>query len=54
MLLGILGARFLGNILSGKRIIKAEEGCKGIGMIRAAYGSKGSLIKDFCTNSSIN
>ena len=39
MSLGTLGAISLGNILTGKGIIKA-----GRGIIRAGYGSKGSSI----------
>ena len=41
-LLGILGARLLGNMLTVKGIIIAGEG-----IIRAVYGSKRSSIKDF-------
>ena len=42
MLLGTLGASLLGTILAGKGINRAGEG-----FIRAGYGSKRSLIKDF-------
>ena len=42
MLLGILGASLLGDILSGKGIIRAGEG-----KIRAGYGSKRSSLKKF-------
>ena len=42
MLLGALGAIFLGNMLAGKRMNRA-----GYGITRAGYGSKGSLEKDF-------
>ena len=35
MLLGVLGARLLGNMLTGKGINRAGEG-----IIRAGYGSK--------------
>ena len=42
MLLGALGAIFLGNMLAGKRMNRA-----GYGIIRAGYGFKGSLEKDF-------
>ena len=37
MLLGTLGARFLGNILTGKGIYKTEKG-KGEWFARAVYG----------------
>ena len=54
MLLGILlGASLLGNILTGKGIIRAGYGSqdlqskKGKGIIRAGYGSKRSSINDF-------
>ena len=54
MLLGILlGASLLGNILTGKGIIRARYGSqdlqskKGKGNIRAGYGSKRSSINDF-------
>ena len=40
MLLGGLGVRFLQNMLPGKEINRAEDG-----IIKAGYGSKGSLIK---------
>ena len=42
MLLGTLGASSLGNILTSKDTIGAGEAT-----IRAGYGSKRSLIKDF-------
>ena len=42
MLLGTLGARLLGNMLTVKGIIAAGEET-----IRAGYGSKRSSIKDF-------
>ena len=42
MLLDTSGAILLGNMLAGKRINRAGEG-----IIRAAYASKRSLIKDF-------
>ena len=35
-----LGVRFLQNMLPGKEIHRAEDG-----IIKAGYGSKGSLIK---------
>ena len=53
MLLGTLGASLLGNMLADKRINRAGYGSKnlqskgGNGVIRASYGSKGSLIMDF-------
>ena len=53
MLLGILGASLLGNMLTGKGIIRAGYGLKdlhskkGKGIIRAGYGPKGFSIKDF-------
>ena len=40
MLLGTFGATLLGNMLSGKGVIRAEEAA-----IRAGYGSKSSLKK---------
>ena len=52
MLLGTLGARFLGNMLAGKGINRAEYGFKdlqskgGKGIIRAGYGFKEYLIND--------
>ena len=53
MLLGTLGASILGNILTGEGIIGAGYGYKdlkskgGKEIIRAGYGSKISLIKNF-------
>ena len=53
MLLGTLGASLLGNMSADKRINRAGYGSKdlqskgGKGIIRASYGSKGPLIKDF-------
>ena len=51
MLLGTLGARLLGNMLTVKGIIMAgygsEQSNKGKGIIRVAYGSKRSSIKNF-------
>ena len=41
MLLGILGAGFLAHLLAGKRINRAGDG-----IMRAGYGSKGSLMKN--------
>ena len=49
-LLGTLGACLLGNMLTGKGIIRAEYGSKdlqskgGKGIVSAGYGSKGSCI----------
>ena len=41
MLLGTLGASLLGNLLSGKRIIRAGSGNKkGKGIVRAGHGNK--------------
>ena len=42
MLLGTLGASLLGDILSGKGVIRAGEGA-----IRAGYGSKRPSLKNF-------
>ena len=42
MLLGTLGASLLGDILSGKGVIRAGEGA-----IRAGYGSKRPSLKIF-------
>ena len=42
MLLGTLGASLLGDILSGKGVIRAGEGT-----IRAGYGSKKPSLKNF-------
>ena len=42
MLLGTLGASLLGDILSGKGVIRAGEGT-----IRAGYGSKRPSLKKF-------
>ena len=42
MLLGTLGASLLGDILSGKCVIRAGEGT-----IRAGYGSKKPSLKNF-------
>ena len=41
MLLGILGATLLGNILTGKGIVRAGYGNKEVkGILRAGYTSK--------------
>ena len=41
MLVGTLGASLLGNLLSGKGIVRAGYGSKkGKGIVRASYGSK--------------
>ena len=42
MLLGTLGASLLGDILSGKGVIRVGEGT-----IRAGYGSKRPSVKNF-------
>ena len=42
MLLGTLGASLLGNMLAGKRVIRAGEGTARVG-----YGSKKSSLKQF-------
>ena len=51
MLLGTLGASLLGNLLTGKGIIRAGEG-KGI--VRAGEGSKKKKPKFAITFSSID
>ena len=41
MLLGTLGANLLGNLLSGKAIVRAGSGNKkGKGIVRACYGKE--------------
>ena len=41
MLLGTLGASLLGNMLTGKGIVRAGSGNKkGRGIVRAGYGNK--------------
>ena len=41
MLLGTLGASLLGNLLSGKGIVRVGSGNKkGKGIVRAGYGKK--------------
>ena len=41
MLLGTLGASLLGNLLTGKGIVRAGSGNnKGKGVVRAGYGNK--------------
>ena len=41
MLLGTLGASLLGNLLSGKGIVRSGSGNeKGKGIVRAGYGKK--------------
>ena len=49
MFLGTLRTSLLGNLLSGKRIVRANSGCpsssasqnkKGKGIVRAGYGNK--------------
>ena len=38
MLLGTLGAGLLGNLLSGKGVLRAGYGKQGEGIVRAGYG----------------
>ena len=46
MLLGTLGASLLGNMLTGKGILRAgHENKEGKGMLRAGYGSKDPQLK---------
>ena len=46
ILLGTLGASLLGNLLTGKGILRAGYVNKeGKGILRAGYGSEGSSIK---------
>ena len=41
MFLGTLGASLLGNLLTGKRILKADSGnAKGKGIVRASTGKQ--------------
>ena len=41
ILLGTLGASLFGNMLTGKRMLRASYGnTEGKGILRAAYGSK--------------
>ena len=44
MLLGTLGARLLGNLLTGRGVNRAGKGCginrAGEGTVRAGYGNK--------------
>ena len=47
MLLGTLSGSLLGNMLAGKRFIRAGYSCKGKRIIRAGDGARRSLIKDF-------
>ena len=49
MLLGILGASLLGNLLTGKGIMRAGDG-----IVRAGEGSKKKQPKFTITFSSIN
>ena len=47
MLLGTLGDSLLGNMLTGKGMLRAGYGNKeGKGILKAGYESKGSSIKD--------
>ena len=48
MLLGTLGASLLGNMLTGKGILRiGYRNKEKKGILRTGYGSKGSPIKDF-------
>ena len=48
MLLGTLGANLLGNLLSGKGIVRAGSGNKkGKGIVRAGYGDPSQNKIDF-------
>ena len=48
MLLGTLGASLLGNLLSGKGIVRAGSGNnKGKGIVRAGYGNQLKNKVDF-------
>ena len=49
MLLGTLGASLLGNLLTGKGIMRAGDG-----IVRAGSGSKKKKLKFFVTFSSFN
>ena len=47
MLLGTLGTSLLGNMLTGKGILRADYGNKaGKGILRTGYDSERSLIKN--------
>ena len=55
MLLGTLGASLLGNLLSGKGIVRAGSGNKkGKGVVRAGYGSKMEIKWILNAASSVN
>ena len=45
MLLGTLGASLLGNLLTGKGVVRAGYGNKnkGKGVVRAGYGNKNKV-----------
>ena len=48
MLLGTLGASLLGNLLTGKGIVRAGSGNnKGKGIVRAGYGNQLKNKMDF-------
>ena len=50
MLLGTLGASLLGNLLTGKGIVRAGSGYdskKGKGIVRAGYGNLSKNKMDF-------
>ena len=52
MILVTLGASLLGNVSTGKGIVRAGHGSKGKGISRAGYGSKGSSFKIFFDSTS--
>ena len=55
MLLGTLGANLLGNLLSGKGIVRPGSGNKkGKGVVRAGYGSKMEIKWILNAASSVN
>ena len=47
MLLGTLGASLLGNMLAGKRVIRAGEGTARVGYGSKRYSIKRSSLKEF-------
>ena len=47
MLIGTLGAGLLGNMLTGKGLVRAGYGSKGEVIIRAGYRSNGFSLKIF-------
>ena len=47
MLLGTLGASLLGNLLTGKGVVRAGYGNnKGKGVVRAGYGNNNNKLKN--------